>query len=380
LQAAAATTEDVKVRLRNQQKLNTDLKTLRDQVDVLSKENRGLSNQPKASPQEREELSDLREQVQNLQRDALAKVDKVQAIPDSQFAQDFRAIIGLVKSTSRSIRPPEDVFLFGVLNAGILLTDVPTHRWNTRAQKKCLIEAWVWSVLVEMVFRTPFAIFNCQGDSLSDLWSKMFDVQHSLDWPTPSLRCESWRVSTMEQLVEAAGRTVITHGEDRESGQLSEDADRDLQKCVIRSRALVKDTIESKLSALSPGINVSHIQNIVDKAFTLALEMSLQRSRLKVTFPTIGTSFNKGRMTPIPDRGGRDIEEGTVAFIVNPGLAKWGDAEGRNMDCRYDIVVALVQVEASGGNEAACSQDEPIFIKVDQVRMKPEPKERAGDE
>jgi hypothetical protein len=36
-----------------------------------------------------------------------------------------------------------------------------------------------------------------------------------------------------------------------------------------------------------------------------------------------------------------------VAFIVSPGLAKWGDAHEKNLGTRLDIAAALVFVEAS---------------------------------
>jgi hypothetical protein len=70
-------------------------------------------------------------------------------------------------------------------------------------------------------------------------------------------------------------------------------------------------------------------------------------------------------MTAVPDRNGRDIEEGTVSFVVNSGLTKWGDAEGRNMDCRYDIIASLVQVELVNNTRTAL---EKAFIII-----KPEP-------
>ena len=50
-------------------------------------------------------------------------------------------------------------------------------------------------------------------------------------------------------------------------------------------------------------------------------------------------------MTSVPDRDGDDINDGVVAFVVNPGLTKWGDARGEKLDERYDIVPCLVQLE-----------------------------------
>jgi hypothetical protein len=52
-------------------------------------------------------------------------------------------------------------------------------------------------------------------------------------------------------------------------------------------------------------------------------------------------------MTSVPDRDCEDIEGGFVAFVVNPGLTKWGDARGLHLDQRNDIVPSLVQLEAT---------------------------------
>jgi hypothetical protein len=40
-------------------------------------------------------------------------------------------------------------------------------------------------------------------------------------------------------------------------------------------------------------------------------------------------------------------EHGIVAAIINPGLTKWGDVQGKNSDHRYEIVPALVRLQAS---------------------------------
>ncbi|KAJ8113128.1 hypothetical protein OPT61_g4673 [Boeremia exigua] len=84
---------------------------------------------------------------------------------------------------------------------------------------------------------------------------------------------------------------------------------------------------------------------IVDRAFTLALEMSLQNCRFQVTYPSAGAKFHDGSMSSLPDLDGEDISDGIVAFVVNLGLTKWGDAHGKMLDQRYDVVSALVQLE-----------------------------------
>lgn len=84
----------------------------------------------------------------------------------------------------------------------------------------------------------------------------------------------------------------------------------------------------------------------INKAFALALQLSTQRCRLQLTYPLVGAEFHKHSMESMPDPDGEDIENGNVAFIAHPGLTKWGDAHGKNLDHRFDIVSSLVQLEA----------------------------------
>jgi hypothetical protein len=48
----------------------------------------------------------------------------------------------------------------------------------------------------------------------------------------------------------------------------------------------------------------------------------------------------------MPPYGEDDVDNGIVAFVINPGLTKWGDVHGKAFDYRYDIVPARVQLEA----------------------------------
>jgi hypothetical protein len=46
-----------------------------------------------------------------------------------------------------------------------------------------------------------------------------------------------------------------------------------------------------------------------------------------------------------PDPDGNNVEVGTVAFVVHPGLTKWVDTHRKKLEHRYDIVPSLVQLE-----------------------------------
>ncbi|KAF1845398.1 uncharacterized protein K460DRAFT_337550 [Cucurbitaria berberidis CBS 394.84] len=290
----------------------------------------------------RSHVRTLRTQVQQLQKDLLAKLDKVEVVSDDQFSQEFRSLASLIKTLSRTVRVNDKVDILEGLGPLLLLNDVSSHHWNSRAGKKSLIEAWVWSILICLVFRNPFVFLGEHCKSLHEAWTQIFGAQHHHHWPRPSKKCENWRYKTMEQLVKLAGQDTITHGN---VGLMPEC----LEASVIDNRTLVGTVIEGHFDLMFPGYDSSKVHPIVDKAFGLAMRMSLQRSRLQITYPAVGALLNRDEMSSIPEINGEsddeDMREGVVAFVINPGLAKWGDAHGENFDQRYDIVSALVQLE-----------------------------------
>jgi len=281
----------------------------------------------------------LRDQVQVLQQELLVREKRVSAISDEKFAQDFRKLAAHVKTLSRLLIPHEGVDVFEALGSGILVSGVVRHHWSGRAGRKLLIEAWIWSTLIQMVFRSPFTIFDTESIGISNLWSAMFGEEHYHGWPRPFPACETWRHTTMEQLVALVDEDIITQGKVKDCYCY-------LEQHVVNARAKTKSAIEARLMLIAPTTETSHVCQIVDNAFTLAMHMSLQRSRLQITFPQIGDRFNTTDMKLLPTLDEEDMEDGIVASIVNPGLTKWGDVHGRALDHRYDIVPALIQLRA----------------------------------
>ncbi|KAF1944794.1 hypothetical protein EJ02DRAFT_501209 [Clathrospora elynae] len=294
----------------------------------------------------------LEEQVRTLQKEMLAKVEKVHVASDDQFAQDFRVIISLIKTLSRTIRIGDSGDVAEGLGSGALLEDVSRHLWNSRARKKLLVEAWVWSVLIDMVFITPFVIYGEQCGILNAVWQSIFQAKHYNGWPTPTSLSETWRYTTVESMLGQVGRDVITLGK-------MTDMPKKLEPGIIGARNSVVNAVGSGLTKISSAaVNPPQVQKIIDKAFAFALQMSLQRVRLQITYPKVGDKFNTDTMTFIHDPDGEDIDDGVVAFIVNPGLTKWGDAHGKNLDHRYDIVPSLVQLEAIPQQKAVETKSE----------------------
>jgi hypothetical protein len=293
-----------------------------------------------------DQLQASRNQVKILQNQLLAGVDKVYVYTDDQLNQDFRALIALVKSLSRSVRVAQHANVTGTLEPWGLLKGVAGRHWDSRARIKSYIEAWIWSVLVEKLFSRAFGVFGKFGEHLNEDWSYLFSTGNPLPWPEPSTSCEKWRYTTMEQLVNMVGRSAIIQGQADVAIRSNAGATAKYWiKAVIKNRDEVAQTIGEKLLSISSAVDISRISHIIDKAFSLAHQMSLQRSRILVIFPLPGADFVNGEMESMPDRNGNDMAEGRVAFIVNPGLTKWGDANGKKLEQRHNIVLPLVQLE-----------------------------------
>lgn len=297
----------------------------------------------------------LQQQVQDLQQDLLARIEKVQAVSDEQFAKGFRSIVALVKSLSRSVRPDPSSGMFQILDSGILLLNTNMRHWKIRHHRKYYIEAWIWSVLLENIFATPFSMFGQAATVHKTSWEMLYGSTHG-GQPPPSSSSELYRCTVTNELVRLAGKDSILSG--REEAFIANRPQASfLSESVLVCRSDVASTIGTKLTAISSSVDVSQIQSIIDQSFALALEMSLQKCRLQITYPAIGTSFYNGRMSAMPDANGEDMYDGVVAFIVNPGLTKWGDANGKQLDQCCDIVPSLVQLQAHA---------EAIGIKTEQ--------------
>jgi hypothetical protein len=302
--------------------------------------------------QETVENGVLRERLRGLQQEMLAKVDKIQSTPDEQLAQDFRSLAAAVKGLSRSIHPSSLENMADEFKDFFLIQGVPIEYWNSRPRKKCLVEAVLWSDLLALVFHSPFAVFGEIADLLGSLWSDIFGKDQTRWWPHPSTRCETWRCTTVEQLLEAADREELIHGRKTEA----QDSISRLQKSVSDARALVRYRIESILRWLATDFDGSKVQAVVDKAFALAVSMATQRSRLQIIYPAIGEQYRQGwtpSLVSIPES--EEVTHGYVGFIVNPGLRKWGDAHGQNLDQWLDLIPSLVYIEQQPEAEAAAA-------------------------
>jgi hypothetical protein len=287
----------------------------------------------------------LREQVQNLQKEMLSKVEKIQAMSDDELAREFRALASAIKSLSRKMRLKGDIDVHDLLGTPLLLSGVSSEHWQGRARKSYM-EAWMWATLLRRVFLQPFAVFGSKCEAILNIWQNMFDAPYCHDQSYPTSASEAWRFTTVERLIEMVGEQLVTDGTYDEMLQhTNSKAAQELSASVIQARTQTLDNLETGLGLASTSFDTMKVREIVDKAYTLALQMVRQRARVQITYPSIGVDFNMKEMSPIETADNEDIQDGVVLLIVNPGLTKWGDTHAKHLDQRYDIVSSLVQAK-----------------------------------
>ncbi|ORY08528.1 hypothetical protein BCR34DRAFT_603498 [Clohesyomyces aquaticus] len=285
----------------------------------------------------------LKEKIQQLQQGMLGSRAKVVSVPDEAFAQQFRHLASAIKSVSRAMRFDTEEDLASIFESYPLIANVSKNHWNTRQRKKYLVEAAIWSVLIQHVFNDIFCIFG--PTSLVLRTHGLSCLARVMIW-AGLRRHHDASLGGMEQLKSFSriGGEEVFYGNAE-----SPDTDLELLKSVADAQVAALNALRLNLPE---GIDYVVIHSIVANAFALALRMSLQHCRLQVVYPKIGEHFEFGEtnhLTSIP--AGEHIENGQVGFIVNPGLAKWGDSRGKLLGERLDLVPSLVYIEKGGESE-----------------------------
>jgi hypothetical protein len=158
----------------------------------------------------------------------------------------------------------------------------------------------------------------------------------------------------MEQMLATVEKNAITHGIVKNPRSISE---ADIR--IYRSK-VTKDIIKS-LSLVLPRNDFAIVTKVVDKAFSMAIQMFLQRCRMQLVYPQIGDPYDKGQSHLDSIAESIEVEKGSVALIVSPGLAKWGDTEGKRLDQRLDLVPAMVLADP------AAKKDDDDSFQAEQL-------------
>jgi hypothetical protein len=300
-------------------------------------------------------LHKVQEQLRTLQAEMLSRVDNILTIPDNHFVQEFHSLASCVRALSRSTRTPACTDISDVLKPCGFLVGVPRCHWEPRAVNKVYIEAWIWSVLVIEIFDFPLSIFGIPGCDLGRLWWTMFGNDHFGGWPYPSGSSETWRHVTTESLLELNGRDTFTQGL-AELEEMAIKGNMGFASHVYDRRKYIVNIMGDQLSALSATADLMQIARIVTKASCLTLSMLLSRSRVQITYARIGAQFNEKAMR-VHDTDDESLDKRTVAFVVRPGITKWGDAHGKHLEESFDVVPCEVQLDAGSNGVSVDPMD-----------------------
>jgi len=123
-----------------------------------------------------------------------------------------------------------------------------------------------------VVFHNPFSVFGRSFEAFNEIWQDIFR-------PGPITPSKIWRYTTVERLAELVGHDTIKIGE-----YPKESASSALADSIIQARTDAVSAIWTGLELISSTVDVSQIRHVVDKAFGLSLQMSLQRCRVQATF------------------------------------------------------------------------------------------------
>ncbi|KAF2812275.1 uncharacterized protein BDZ99DRAFT_263868 [Mytilinidion resinicola] len=287
----------------------------------------------------------LHSNLDTLQKSALNNVERFQPTQDDELGEQFDGLASAIKVLTReiptSIDPETLAELFGEWT---LLQGVSKAFWKTKLHMRCLLEAAIWSLLMDTVFSTPFYIFGGNHASVCmQQWMELFAQRDTLEaasesgtfhWPAPSPLCEKWRYVTIEQLkIKAIGSDDIP-------------IDPIIQTSHQDAKSGIEKLLTDHLSPIAPALKPLKIQKIIKKAWDLAVEMGTQRCRLQLVSPELGEEYLSGESSNLMGISGcENLRKGRVAFIANPGLRKWGDGHGANLENYFDLKPALVYVE-----------------------------------
>ncbi|OCK82313.1 hypothetical protein K432DRAFT_349279 [Lepidopterella palustris CBS 459.81] len=290
------------------------------------------------------ETSKLRHNLETLQKSMLSNVERFRPTQDDEIGEDFKALAAAVKVVTRDVPSTADTNkLAEGFKSYSLIQGVSVSHWKHKLHRKFLLEAAIWSVLMDTVFSTPFYVFGKYADFFTGQW---MDSSESRDfsWPSPSPLAEKWRYITSEQLRRKIGGKSLVDGPGGEGGNCETD------EVVVSSHEDTKGAVVAILTeiltSVAPSTKSAKIEKIVKKACDLALKLGIQRCRIQLVAPMLKQQYIAKKTAGIAVISGcEDVKVGRVEFVANPGLRKWGDGHGDHLDESLDLVPALVFIE-----------------------------------
>ncbi|RPA89025.1 hypothetical protein L873DRAFT_1796352 [Choiromyces venosus 120613-1] len=282
------------------------------------------------------ELAEENEKLRALQGDMLSGIDRFHPTPDSAIQEKVKSLRNLIrvyaKGFSKQLRDiKEGPSIQDRLQGRVLTTFIEDSIWADSRNVLSLVESVIWKKILDTVFRSPFQVF---GEQLEGTWKAIFDEEgkESPDaYPTASEQSEKWRNATILHLT-----TKV------------------VEKNPERATAIATTILEQLEDRLTSILAIDQLKSsdrealrkIVMESCEFAVLLGQQRCRLRFYEPEAGALFDtadngREKLDPLGDE---DIQFGTVAFVSAPGLRKWGNGYGQNLEEVDVIVGAKVKV------------------------------------
>ena len=121
------------------------------------------------------ETSRLEHNLETLQKSLLSNVERFRPTQDDELINNFESLASAIKVITRDVPSSADCNKLAKEFAHYTLIDgVSVSYWKDRLYRKYLLEAAIWSILMDTIFSTPFYVFGKYADLFTTEWKLLF--------------------------------------------------------------------------------------------------------------------------------------------------------------------------------------------------------------
>ncbi|KAF2201017.1 hypothetical protein GQ43DRAFT_463500 [Delitschia confertaspora ATCC 74209] len=254
-------------------------------------------------------IMDLRANNEKLMR-ALVDRDHVKGLTDPQLASRFEDLKILLEGFSRNVQwdsAKERDWPFSETRLQKF-----QGKTATRRLKQQIVQSYLWAILYDHIFITPYQVFGEEGKLLLAEWTDTFGRDQfstaAPDWPEPTEASEKARSETIKRCLE----------------QIQQESGSNVKRCSDQTLSTVTDQVLNavkRVTTTGPK-EVEDLRKLVNTAAKLWLEVCSQRYRILVVLPnSTGNIFDREQK-----RDNRALK-----VIVKPELRRIGNSQGQEL-------------------------------------------------
>ena len=121
------------------------------------------------------ETSRLEHNLETLQKSLLSNMERFRPTQDDELISNFESLASAIKVITRDVPSSADCNNLAKEFAHYTLIDgVSVSYWKDRLHRKYLLEAAIWSILMDTIFSTPFYVFGKYADLFTTEWKQLF--------------------------------------------------------------------------------------------------------------------------------------------------------------------------------------------------------------